>query len=302
MARKPAGAQHVTQIFPQRRRAPLEGLYLTQRLAATAEKMGRSLVLTNFITDQNGVIAKGDGEEHSHVPAEIKNGSDWRLFQELLAQADVMISSSSYFRRVSAGNSRAQNVLSQFEPGEAYAALGEWRLANGYARRSPDLAVVSRGLDFRIPEGVLRSDRRKIIFTTNAAANSPEASAFHGAGVSVIACGEDGIDARRMIDWLGAERGYGVIMLTAGPGILQLLLRAQRLDYFYVTEAQRSIALQDPSTGRTLLPGGKKVGELESFRLAHQFVQEDVIAEDGIAMAQFFLRYDHTGSAEEDLL
>lgn len=298
MAHTPPDDGIVTQVFPRQRQMPLVGLYLEQRLAAAAETMGRSLVLTNFITDRKGVIAKGEDEEHFHVPSEIKNASDWRLFQELLAQADVMISSSSYFRRVAAAGSRAQNVLSQFEPGGEFAMLGEWRLAQGYQQRSPDLAIVTRSLDFSIPDPLQRSNRRVFVFTTHAAANAPQAHAFNDAGVTVVGSGEMGVDGGRVIDWLSDAAGYRVIMQTAGPGVLHLLLAAQRLDTFYITEAQRVIPLERPADGRTLLPDGKKVGQLNEFRLAHQFVQEHVLADDGALMTQFFLRYDRKRQRE----
>jgi len=302
MAQTPRNSGMVTQVFPQHRQIPLIGLYLGQRLAAAAEQLGSSLVITNFITDQNGVIAKADQEGHLQVPAEIKNDSDWRLFQELLAQADVMISSSSYFRRVAAAHSRAQNVLSQFEPGGEFAELGQWRLENGYPKRSPDLAVVTRSLNFQIPAPVLSSDRRTTILTTNAAAGSTEAQAFKDAGAFVVGCGATAIDGRQMIDWLRGRLGYRVIMMTAGPGILQPLLEAQRLDYFYVTEAQREVVLERPSAGRTLLPNGAKVAELSEFRLAHRFIQKHVVAEDGSLMEQVFLRYDRKVISEETSL
>jgi hypothetical protein len=48
MAHTPPDDGIVTQVFPRQRQMPLVGLYLEQRLAAAAETMGRSLVLTNF--------------------------------------------------------------------------------------------------------------------------------------------------------------------------------------------------------------------------------------------------------------
>ena len=95
-----------------------------------------------------------------------------------------------------------------------------------------------------------------------------------------------------MIATLADERGYRVIMMVSGPHILDLLLRAKRLDLLYVTQAQVEIPFDDPATVQTILSGGKKISELQEFRLAHEFRQENVVTEAGIHISQSFLRYD----------
>ena len=54
------------------------------------------------------------------------------------------------------------------------------------------------------------------------------------------------------------DMGYRVIMMVSGPNILDLLLKAERLDLIYVTEAQVEIPFEDPATVQTILLGGKK--------------------------------------------
>jgi riboflavin biosynthesis pyrimidine reductase len=284
--------EKVTQVLPKKKQMPLEGLYLGQRLAEISRKIGRTLVITNFLTDRNGVIAKADEQHHFHVPVEIKNSSDWRLFQELMVQADIVICGAAYLERVSALGSRAEDILSQFEPGKEFERLGEWRLHAGYQKRSPDLAIVSRSLDFKIPGDVINSDRRIVIFTTYTIADSDKAKTLTTSRIIVIGSGEAGVDGNRMIDRLSNESGYRVIMMAAGPSVLELLLRANRLDIFYVTEAQREIPMDGPSTVKTILPVGKKVNELKEFRISHQYKQENVVTEDDSLITQFFLRYD----------
>jgi riboflavin biosynthesis pyrimidine reductase len=286
---------NVTQVLPEKKQLPLEGLYLDQRLVEMSTKIGKTLVIANFLTDRNGVIAKKDNQHNFHVPVELRNTSDWRLYQELMAQVDVIICGSSYFKRVSALSSRAENILSQFEPGREFEELGEWRLRAGYKKRSPDLAVVTRSLDFRLPEEVTRSGRKIEIFTTDAIANSDNAKALITSGTVVIGCGEEGVDGNRMIDWLSNEMGYRVIMMAAGPTVLGLLLEAKRLDLLYITEVQREISLDGPSTFQTIISGRKKVNELKEFSVTYQYIQENVVTEDGSLISQFFLRYDRKG-------
>ncbi len=297
MADQEPDSSTVTEVFPEKRQLPLKGLYLDQALAKMAAQAGRTLVATTFLTDKNGVIAKADQDHHFHVPAETRNASDWRLSQELMAQADVLIIGGSYLSRIGDPGSHAQDILYQFEPGAEFAELGEWRLRAGYAKRSPDLAVIARPLDFKIPEQVINSGRRIPIFTTDRMADSDEAKAFIAAGTTVIAAGEMGVDAARMIDYLRDEMGARVIVMASGPRVLQLLLEAKRLDRLYVTRVQREIAFSDPSTVLTLLPAPRKVQDLKEFALAHQYFQSHAVAGDGQSISQFFFRYNRKSNA-----
>jgi riboflavin biosynthesis pyrimidine reductase len=208
-----------------------------------------------------------------------------------MAQADVIISGAAYIKRVSALGNHAEDILYQFEPGRSFERLGQWRLDAGYKNRSPDLAIITRSLDFKIPEEVLRSGRRIVIFTTYGSANSDKARAITNSGAVVIGSGDEGVDGNRIIDTLGNGMGYRVIMMATGPSVLELLLEAKRLDLFYVTEAQREISFGDPSTVKTILPNGEKVNELKEFLITHRYIQENVITEDGSRISQFFLRY-----------
>jgi hypothetical protein len=280
----------IDQVFPVKKQVPLEGLYLGQRLMELAAKIGRRLVLADFLTDKNGVVAKATRETHFAIPAELKNASDWGRYQELLAQADVMISSGSYFKRLATNG--AQDILYQFEPGQAFEKLGQWRLDAGFEKRSPDVAMVTRHLDFELPEELRKSGRRIIIFTTDSIANSDKAKALRHADTIIIGSGEAGVDGGRMIATLANGMGYRVIMMVSGPHVLELLLAAKCLDLLYVTEAQLKIPFDDPATVQTVLSRGKKISERKEFHLAHQFMQENVVTEDGSLISQSFLRYD----------
>jgi riboflavin biosynthesis pyrimidine reductase len=223
----------------------------------------------------------------------LKNASDWGRFHELMAQADVIVSSGSYFKRL-AGKG-AQDILSSFEPGGAFESLGYWRLDAGYGKRSPDVAIVTRHLDFEIPETLRQSGRRIMLLTTHSMASSDGAKALREAGLLILGSGEEGVDGDRMISALAGDLGYRVIMMVSGPSVLNLLLAAKRLDLLYVTEAQVEIPFDDPATVQTMLPGGRRVTELQEFHLAHKFVQEQVETEDGSLLSQSFLCYELDG-------
>src|SRR5829696_8806202 len=286
----------INQVFPVKREVPLEGLYLAEELTKLAAEMGRSVVLTDYLTDRNGVLAKAAGEGHFEIPAELKNSSDWDRYQELMAQADVIISSGAYFKRLAAKG--AQDILYQFEPGGAYEALGQWRIHAGYKGRSPDVAIVTRHFDFELPEELRRSARRIIIFTTDSMANSDKAQALRNANTRIVGSGGAGVDGGRMIATLAEDMGYRVIMMVSGPHVLELLLMAKRLDLLYVTEAQVEISFDDPASVQTVLSGGKKISDLQEFHLAHQFIQNNVVTENGSRISQSFLRYDTNDLAD----
>ena len=278
----------INQVFPVKRQVPLEGLYLDQRLMERAAEIGRSLVLTDFLTDKNGVIAKATKDGHFEIPTALKNSSDWGRYQELMAQAEVIISGGSYFKRLAT----SQDILYQFEPGNAFEKLGQWRLNAGYKKRSPDVAIVTRDLDFEIPEKLIQSGRRIIILTTDSIAKSDKAKSLTNINTVIIGSGEGRVEGGRMIATLAHDMGYRVIMMVSGPHILDLLLKAERMDLIYVTQAQVEIPFEDPATVQTILLGGKKVSDLKAFHLAHQFIQEIVVTEDASRISQSFLRYD----------
>ena len=286
----------VTQVFPERKRLPLEGLYLGQGFAEISSKLGRALVISDFLIDKNGVIARADGQHIFKVPLELRNASDWRLFQELMAQADVIISSEAYLKRLSTPGSQAEDVLSQFEAGGEFEQLGAWRLEAGYKNRSPDLAVVARNLDFSVPSNVIENHRRIIIFTDDELAGSGLARALTTAGIYVVGSGAAGVEGKRMIDHLEHAMGYRVIMMVTGPRVLGLLLKANRLDLLYITEVQLKIPFEDPATVRTILPGGEKINRLQEFSVGRQYEQENVPTMNGMKVSQVFYRYDRKGA------
>ena len=77
---------------------PLEGVYLQLNLhkQGTAKK---PLIYSNYIASLDGRISVRDAETGEfRVPETIANKRDWRLYQELAAQCDVIITSARYFR------------------------------------------------------------------------------------------------------------------------------------------------------------------------------------------------------------
>ena len=286
------------QIEPEERRVSLEGMYLSHGLQELANSLDRPIVVAKYITDLNDVIAI-QGVRGS--PEKLKNPSDWRLFQELTAQADVLITSASYMIDFVEKGESVQNVLTQFDKGGPFEDLGIWREKHGL-KRNPDLAIVSRSLSFSLPETIFQSGRRALIFTTSRMRDTENAKELEITGATVIAAGHEGVDGAAMIERLDHE-GNKVIKVITGPRVLRILMDAQfksqdgellrkgALDRLYITRVDRKI-IDDWSSAITVLEG-RRVDDLATeggeFRLIQRYAH-DVVT--GIEASQEFLVYE----------
>lgn len=275
----------IRQIEPEERRVSLEGMYLSHGLQELAKSLDRPIVVANYVTDLNDVIAI-KGVRGS--PEELKNSSDWRLFQELTAQADVLITGASYMNDFVEKGESVQNVLTQFDKGSSFEDLGIWREKHGL-ERNPDLVIVSRSLSFSLPEAIFQSGRRALIFTTSRMRDSENAKELEIAGATVIAAGHEGVDGAAMVERLDHE-GYKVIKMITGPRVLRLLMDAQfksqegellrkgALDRLYITRVDRKIT-DDWSSAITVLEG-RRVDDLATegggFRLIQRYTHSAI--------------------------
>ncbi len=294
----------IRQIEPEERRVSLEGMYLSHRLQELSKRIDRPIVVANYVTDINDVIAV-EGIRGS--PEELKNPSDWRLFQELTAQADAIITGASYMTEFEENGESVQNVLTQFDKGSSFEDLGEWREQNGL-KRNPDLVVVSRSLNFGIPKVISGSGRRILIFTTYSMEGSENAKELERAGAKVIGAGKEGVDGAAMVERLGHE-GYQVIKMITGPRVLKILMDAEfknqegevirrgALDRLYITRVDRKIT--DDLSGAVTVLEGRTVDDLTSeggaFRLIERYAHDAIVGNDSYETSQEFLvfeRYD----------
>lgn len=215
--------------------ALLHGLYLAHAIRRQRTTDDAPFVYSNFIASLDGRIAlpRGDGSSEMQVPAAIANDRDWRLFQELAVQADVLISSGRYLRQYAAG--RTQEILRVYDD-PRFADLAQWRAAQKLPAQ-PAIAVLSRELDFPLPPALLAKGRRVVVITPHGA-NAGRVQTLRTAGVEVIVAEQDILSGEVVVNAL-AGRGLPVIYCTAGPKVLHLLLAAGRLDRLYLTLAGR---------------------------------------------------------------
>jgi hypothetical protein len=102
--------KQIFQLYPpQAEGRPLEGTYLEHPL----HELGSAetpFVYGNFISSLDGRIALMDAAGGTgHLPDELTNADDFRLFLELEAQADCLITHGGFLRSIAAG--RLDDIL-----------------------------------------------------------------------------------------------------------------------------------------------------------------------------------------------
>ena len=213
---------------------PLKGLYLSHNLRENKRDSGESFVYSNYVTSLDGRIAVPHPTKAGMVvPDQITNPRDWRLFQELAVQADILITSGRYLRDYAEG--RAQEILRVYDDPQ-FADLKDWRAERGLSPQ-PDLAVISGSLDFPVPPALIQGDRNMVVITTNRA-DPGRIKALESQTGKVIIAGEGSVNGYRLVESL-LDLGYRTIYNTTGPKVLHLLLAAGVLDRLYLSFVNR---------------------------------------------------------------
>lgn len=221
----------VLRLFPPPCEAlPLQGLYLAHELHLRIPQ-GKPLLYTDFAASLDGRIALPDPKRGIHrIPRSVANRRDWRLFQELAAQADLVITSGRYFRDLAKGP--AQSTLPMSDAPE-HADLFRWRASHGLSRQ-PAVAVLSASLDVPLPPS-LRQQDRPVYVVTGMAADARRVHALERQGVKIVRAGQGThVDGRLLMQALEAL-GFRSVYSIAGPEVLHTLLAAQALDRLYLT-------------------------------------------------------------------
>lgn len=227
--------ESVLQLYPlPSQERPLEGLYLDHNLREQGPRAeGRPTIYSNFVTSLDGRIAiPHPSRPGMMVPKSTSNERDWRLFQELAAQADLIISSGRYLRDWADG--RAQEILQVDDP--RFADLRAWRRDRGLPPQ-PDIAIISRSMRFPIPDVLTEGGRKVVVFTT-ADADQERVEAVEQKLGKIVVAGETGVEGEPLARSM-ADLGYKTVYAAAGPKIHHLLLTDGVLDRLYLTYANR---------------------------------------------------------------
>lgn len=234
-------SQNIVRLYPLPScERPLEGLYLGDVAGAgrkPATDGAGTFVYTNFITSLDGRISQPEPRHGRRtVPPALANPRDWRLYAELAAQADVLLTTGAHLRAVAAGRHGDLLTLDH----EVHADIRHWRREQGLPAQVP-CAAVSGSLD--IPASDLRTHHRgPVLVITGDVAATARAQALAQAGIEIVRAGAGlRLTGRAIIDAL-VERGYRRIYCIGGPRLLHALLEADVIDSIYLTLAQTILA------------------------------------------------------------
>ena len=233
--RSPSG-RDILQLFPSPTRARrLAGLYLNERMPRAGPGTP-ALVYANFVSSLDGRIAVTGDDGVSRLPAGLTNPRDWRLFRELQAHADCLVTHGGYLRDLA--SRRLGNVL-QVGLGADGEDIRRWRAARGMPAQ-PAVAILSASLDLHIPNS-LAAHGQPIHVLTTAAASPARRAALVQAGVEVVVAGPGPwIRGREAVEAL-AERGYRRLYLQTGPRMLNTVIDDHVLSRLYMTIGFRMV-------------------------------------------------------------
>ena len=271
--------REVIQLFPPPARVRrLGGLYLNERLPSPAAG-AQAFVYANFVSSLDGRIAVVGADGVSRLPEGLTNPRDWRLFQELQAHADCLVTHGGYLRALTSGT--LGNVL-QVGHGDGSDDIVRWRAAQGMTAQ-PAVAILSASLDLSISESLAAHGQPVHVLTT-AAARRDRLAALGEAGVDVVVTGPGPwVRSRDAVKAL-AERGYRRLYLQTGPRMLETALRDRVLSRLYLTISHRVVGGERFDT----MLRGAALGDAGSVRLNALYLDEAASSDCG----QFFACFD----------
>jgi riboflavin biosynthesis pyrimidine reductase len=206
---------------------PLAGLYLGLNLHRQEGKDGL-LIYSNYVASMDGRISSYNPETDDYeVPKALANERDWRLYQELAAQSDILITSARYFRQLSART--AQDML---PVGKRFEDLRAWRIEQGLAPQ-PAVAILSRSLDVPVGAIDMLKDRDIYLFTSEHAPLDKK-EMLEAQGLKVVIAGKTGVEGDRLRVEL-IRCGFKSAYMIAGPEVHRTLIEAGALDQLFLS-------------------------------------------------------------------
>jgi riboflavin biosynthesis pyrimidine reductase len=254
---------------------PLTGLYLAHQL----HKRGTTaspLVYANFLASLDGRIALEDVSQNTtYIPKHLTTASDFRLFMELHAQADCLITHGGYMRALSEG--RLGNILQIRDK-----KLVEWRRTQGL-KDQPAVIIASASLNFPMHKS-LHEHAQTVFIATGKNADPDRIRYWQDLNYPLLITGNDQrvhgapliLELRRL--------GYKSIYLIAGPHMLDTMIREKQLSRLYLTMTHQLIGGKD---FRTLLTGSP-LGPEGNLILKSMYYEPGSPPGSG----QFFMQFD----------
>lgn len=266
----------------------LHGLYLKLNLHELGAP-GRPFVYANFLSSLDGRIALEDPNSgQTWLPKSLTTPDDFRLFLELEAQADCLITHGGYLRSLAAG--RLGNIL-QIGQREDSRDLARWRLEHGLSPQ-PAIVIASASLDFPMPASI-REQGQTCMIATGSQADPSRIAFWRNQGYEVICAGREAmVEGEPLVRVLG-QRGYRTLYLIAGPHMLDAMIRDGRLDRLFETITHQ---LMGGFTFRTVSPG-PELGLFGHLKMRSLYYDPTSPADTG----QWFVQFDNIKTADHSV-
>ena len=257
----------------------LKGLYLQQQVHELG-KPEAPFVYANFVVSLDGRIALEEEKNgQAYVPKHLISPNDFRLFLELLAQADCLVTHGGYLRALA--EQRLGDIL-QLSVTSDTRDLFEWR-RHHHLSRYPAVVVASSSLDFPVPSSV-KEHGQPFYIATGQAADHGRIAAWKRQGYEVIIAGKDKmVEGAPLVQKIRAL-GYKTLYLIAGPRMLDTMIRDGQLSRLYLTITHQVIGGE---SFHSLLPG-PELGQSGYMRL--QALYYDPTSPHGAG--QWFAQFD----------
>lgn len=258
---------------------PLRGLYLKEKLHLRGEP-GHPFVYANFLSSLDGRIALEDEAGVPYLPKSLTTEDDFRLFLELHAQADCLVTHGGYLRALQEG--RLGNIL-QVGVHDLGLDLPAWRKAQGL-NPQPAIVVASASLDFPIPESIKTAGQRLMI-ATGQDADPDRVREWEARGYEVIRAGAGEAVNGEVLSRCLSERGFNTLYLIAGPLMLESMVREAQLAVLFQTISHQ---LMGGEAFRSMVPG-PTLGNVGQLRMTSLYYDVDADSGVGQWFAQFAL-------------
>jgi riboflavin biosynthesis pyrimidine reductase len=279
-------AKKLLQLFPQlsgqadqatKLKQELKNLYLYKHGWYSANT-NQPVVVANFLSSLDGRIAiSSTNHTHTELPKSLTSQEDFRLFLELHAQAECLITHGGYMRALAAG--KLGNIL-QLPRTRECEDLYNWRALQGLSP-FPTIVIASSSLDFPMHPS-LREHQQQVYIATGQQTDIDKVKKWQDEGFEVLLTGTSkAVEGKPLIDSL-TKKNLKHFYLIAGPKMLHTMVHDQQLSKLYLSYSHQLIG---SDIFRTIMDGDT----LKSPKLELNSLFYDIASENN--HGQFFSHY-----------
>ncbi len=231
--------KQLLQLFPQSsekhgQKRELKNLYLGE-FGWFSSNTKQPIVTANFLSSLDGRIAISPDEySRAELPNSLTSDEDFRLFLELHAQAECLITHGGYMR--SLAENKLGNIL-QLPIEKDCEDLYRWREQHGLSKY-PAIVIASSSLDFPMHSS-LHNNNQTVYIATGQQADTDKIIKWQDQGYEVLVAGKSSsVEGKLLIDILTAK-DYKHFYLVAGPKMLHTMLKDQQLTKLYLSHSHQ---------------------------------------------------------------